>query len=54
MLPEIDLTDSASLPEGSLKAFPAPADGPQVLLTRQQGEIQLIKNHFAARRSQPM
>ena len=39
MLPEIDLTDAASLPEGALKAFPTPDDGPQVLLTRQQGQV---------------
>jgi len=39
MLPEIDLTDTASLPEGALKAFPTPASGPQVLLTRQQGQV---------------
>ena len=45
MLPEIDLTDSASLPEGSLKAFPAPADGPQVLLTRQQGQVHAFAAH---------
>ena len=39
MLPEIDLTDAASLPEGALKAFPTPHEGPQVLLTRQQGQV---------------
>jgi NADPH-dependent 2,4-dienoyl-CoA reductase/sulfur reductase-like enzyme/nitrite reductase/ring-hydroxylating ferredoxin subunit len=39
MLPEIDLTDAASLSEGALKAFPTPHDGPQVLLTRQQGRV---------------
>jgi NADPH-dependent 2,4-dienoyl-CoA reductase/sulfur reductase-like enzyme/nitrite reductase/ring-hydroxylating ferredoxin subunit len=39
MLPEIDLTDAASLPEGALKTFPTPNDGPQVLLTRQQGQV---------------
>jgi NADPH-dependent 2,4-dienoyl-CoA reductase/sulfur reductase-like enzyme/nitrite reductase/ring-hydroxylating ferredoxin subunit len=39
MLPEIDLTDAASLPEGALKTFPTPDDGPQVLLTRQQGQV---------------
>lgn len=39
MLPEIDLTDTASLPEGALKTFPTPGDGPQVLLTRQQGQV---------------
>ncbi len=39
MLPEIDLTDAASLPEGALKTFPTPHDGPQVLLTRQQGQV---------------
>ena len=39
MLPEIDLTDTASLPEGALKTFPTPDDGPQVLLTRQQGQV---------------
>jgi len=39
MLPEIDLTDAASLPEGALKTFPSPHDGPQVLLTRQQGQV---------------
>lgn len=39
MLPEIDLTDTASLPEGALKAFASPHEGPQVLLTRQQGQV---------------
>jgi NADPH-dependent 2,4-dienoyl-CoA reductase/sulfur reductase-like enzyme/nitrite reductase/ring-hydroxylating ferredoxin subunit len=39
MLPEIDLTDTASLPEGALKTFPTPHDGPKVLLTRQQGQV---------------
>ena len=39
MLPEIDLTDAASLPEGALKTFPTPHDGPRVLLTRQQGQV---------------
>jgi NADPH-dependent 2,4-dienoyl-CoA reductase/sulfur reductase-like enzyme/nitrite reductase/ring-hydroxylating ferredoxin subunit len=39
MLPEIDLTDAASLPEGALKTFPPPDDGPKVLLTRQQGQV---------------
>jgi NADPH-dependent 2,4-dienoyl-CoA reductase/sulfur reductase-like enzyme/nitrite reductase/ring-hydroxylating ferredoxin subunit len=39
MLPEIDLTDTASLPEGALKTFPTPDDGPKVLLTRQQGQV---------------
>jgi NADPH-dependent 2,4-dienoyl-CoA reductase/sulfur reductase-like enzyme/nitrite reductase/ring-hydroxylating ferredoxin subunit len=39
MLPEIDLTDAASLPEGALKTFATPHDGPQVLLTRQQGQV---------------
>jgi NADPH-dependent 2,4-dienoyl-CoA reductase/sulfur reductase-like enzyme/nitrite reductase/ring-hydroxylating ferredoxin subunit len=39
MLPEIDLTDAASLPEGALKTFPTPQDGPKVLLTRQQGQV---------------
>ncbi|MGI4760046.1 MAG: FAD-dependent oxidoreductase [Janthinobacterium lividum] len=39
MLPEIDLTDTASLPEGALKTFATPHDGPQVLLTRQQGQV---------------
>ena len=39
MLPEINLTDSASLPEGALKTFPSPHDGPKVLLTRQQGQV---------------
>ena len=39
MLPEIDITDAASLPEGALKTFPTPDDGPQVLLTRQQGQV---------------
>jgi NADPH-dependent 2,4-dienoyl-CoA reductase/sulfur reductase-like enzyme/nitrite reductase/ring-hydroxylating ferredoxin subunit len=39
MLPEVDLTDTASLPEGALKTFPTPDDGPQVLLTRQQGQV---------------
>ena len=39
MLPETDLTDAASLPEGALKAFPTPDGGPQVLLTRQLGIV---------------
>jgi nitrite reductase/ring-hydroxylating ferredoxin subunit len=39
MLPEIDLADTASLSEGALKTFPTPADGPKVLLTRQQGLV---------------
>jgi NADPH-dependent 2,4-dienoyl-CoA reductase/sulfur reductase-like enzyme/nitrite reductase/ring-hydroxylating ferredoxin subunit len=39
MLPELDLTDTASLPEGALKTFPTPDDGPKVLLTRQQGQV---------------
>lgn len=39
MLPEIDLIDSASLPEGELRAFPTPHDGPQVLLARYQGQV---------------
>jgi NADPH-dependent 2,4-dienoyl-CoA reductase/sulfur reductase-like enzyme/nitrite reductase/ring-hydroxylating ferredoxin subunit len=39
MLPETDLTAAASLPEGALKTFPTPNDGPQVLLTRQQGQV---------------
>jgi NADPH-dependent 2,4-dienoyl-CoA reductase/sulfur reductase-like enzyme/nitrite reductase/ring-hydroxylating ferredoxin subunit len=39
MHPEIDLTDAASLPEGALKTFPTPNDGPKVLLTRQQGTV---------------
>jgi NADPH-dependent 2,4-dienoyl-CoA reductase/sulfur reductase-like enzyme/nitrite reductase/ring-hydroxylating ferredoxin subunit len=39
MLPEIDLTDAVSLPEGALKTFPTPNDGPSVLLTRQQGQV---------------
>ncbi|MBH8559551.1 FAD-dependent oxidoreductase [Hymenobacter negativus] len=45
MLPEIDLTDSASLPEGGLKAFPTPNDGPPVLLTRQQGQVRALAAH---------
>ncbi|MDB5268939.1 MAG: hypothetical protein JWP58_1979 [Hymenobacter sp.] len=45
MLPEIDLTESASLPEGSLKSFPAPNDGPPVLLTRQQGQVHAFAAH---------
>jgi NADPH-dependent 2,4-dienoyl-CoA reductase/sulfur reductase-like enzyme/nitrite reductase/ring-hydroxylating ferredoxin subunit len=39
MFPEIDLTDTASLPEGALKTFPTPHDGPKVLVTRQQGQV---------------
>ncbi|GAB3635243.1 FAD-dependent oxidoreductase [Hymenobacter arcticus] len=39
MRPEIDLTDSASLPEGGLKTFPTLEGGPEVLLTRQQGQV---------------
>ena len=38
-LPEIDLPDAASLPEGALKAFTSPHGGPQVLLTRPQGQV---------------
>ncbi|GAB2852642.1 FAD-dependent oxidoreductase [Hymenobacter ruber] len=45
MLPEIDLTDSASLPKGGLKAFPTPNDGPPVLLTRQQGQVRAFAAH---------
>ena len=45
MLPETDLTDSASLPEGSLKVFPTPHDGPPVLLTRQQGQVYAFAAH---------
>ncbi|MVN76281.1 Rieske 2Fe-2S domain-containing protein [Hymenobacter sp. HMF4947] len=45
MLPEIDLTDSASLPEGELCAFPTPDNGPEVLLARHQGQV----HAFAAR-----
>jgi NADPH-dependent 2,4-dienoyl-CoA reductase/sulfur reductase-like enzyme/nitrite reductase/ring-hydroxylating ferredoxin subunit len=39
MLSEIDLIDAASLPEGALQTFATPHDGPQVLLTRQQGRV---------------
>jgi len=39
MHPEIDLTDTDSLPEGALKTFPTPGDGRSVLLTRQQGQV---------------
>jgi NADPH-dependent 2,4-dienoyl-CoA reductase/sulfur reductase-like enzyme/nitrite reductase/ring-hydroxylating ferredoxin subunit len=39
MLPEIDLIDAISLPEGALQTFPTPNDGPSVLLTRQQGQV---------------
>jgi NADPH-dependent 2,4-dienoyl-CoA reductase/sulfur reductase-like enzyme/nitrite reductase/ring-hydroxylating ferredoxin subunit len=39
MLPEIDLTDIASLLEGALKTFPTPDDDPKVLLTRQQDQV---------------
>jgi NADPH-dependent 2,4-dienoyl-CoA reductase/sulfur reductase-like enzyme/nitrite reductase/ring-hydroxylating ferredoxin subunit len=39
MLSEVDLTDTASLLEGALKTFATPHDGPQVLLTRQQGQV---------------
>ncbi|QKG58241.1 FAD-dependent oxidoreductase [Hymenobacter sp. BRD128] len=42
MSPERDLADSASLPEGALKAFPTPNDGPKVLLTRQQGQVHAL------------
>ena len=45
MPPELDLTDAASLPEGALKAFPTPHDGPQVLLTRQQGQVHAFAAH---------
>ena len=36
---ETDLAATADLPEGALQAFPTPAGGPQVLLTRQQGRV---------------
>lgn len=39
MRPEIDLTDSASLPEGGLKTFPTLEGGPEVLLARYQGQV---------------
>ena len=39
MHPETDLTDSLSLPEGGLKTFATPDGGPQVLLTRQRGQV---------------
>jgi NADPH-dependent 2,4-dienoyl-CoA reductase/sulfur reductase-like enzyme/nitrite reductase/ring-hydroxylating ferredoxin subunit len=39
MRPEIDLTDSASLPEGGLKTFPMLEGGPEVLLARYQGQV---------------
>jgi NADPH-dependent 2,4-dienoyl-CoA reductase/sulfur reductase-like enzyme/nitrite reductase/ring-hydroxylating ferredoxin subunit len=45
MLPEIDLTDSASLPEGELRAFPTPHDGPQVLLARHKGQVTAFAAH---------
>lgn len=45
MLPELDLTNTASLPEGALKTFPTPHDGPQVLLTRQQGQVHAFAAH---------
>jgi len=45
MLPEIDLTDAASLPEGALKTFPTPHEGPPVLLTRQQGQVHAFAAH---------
>ncbi|MGY3090725.1 NADPH-dependent 2,4-dienoyl-CoA reductase/sulfur reductase-like enzyme/nitrite reductase/ring-hydroxylating ferredoxin subunit [Hymenobacter sp. UYAg731] len=45
MLPEIDLTDSISLPEGGLKTFSTPNDGPPVLLTRQQGQVHAFAAH---------
>ncbi|MDJ0364397.1 FAD-dependent oxidoreductase [Hymenobacter sp. H14-R3] len=39
MRPEINLTDSASLPEGGLKTFSTPDGGPAVLLARHQGQV---------------
>ncbi|MDO7884817.1 FAD-dependent oxidoreductase [Hymenobacter cheonanensis] len=39
MISELDLTDAASLPEGALKTFGTPDDGPKVLLTRQHGQV---------------
>ncbi|RZK62500.1 MAG: NAD(FAD)-dependent dehydrogenase, partial [Hymenobacter sp.] len=39
MRTEIDLTDSASLPEGGLKTFPTLEGGPEVLLARHQGQV---------------
>lgn len=45
MLPEIDLTDAASLPEGALKAFPMPNEGPEVLLVRHAGAVHAFAAH---------
>lgn len=45
MLPEIDLTDSASLPEGELRTFPTPHDGPAVLLARHEGTVRAFAAH---------
>ena len=45
MLPETDLAATADLPEGALKTFPTPHDGPQVLLTRQRGRVHAFAPH---------
>ncbi len=45
MRPEIDLTDSASLPEGGLKTFATPGGGPPVLLARYQGQVHALAAH---------
>ena len=45
MLPETNLAATADLPEGALQAFPTPDDGPQVLLTRQQGQVHAFASH---------
>ena len=42
---EIDLAATTDLPEGALKTFPTPPDGPQVLLTRQQGRVHAFAPH---------
>lgn len=42
---EIDLTDSASLPEGELRAFPVPNEGPEVLLARYKGQVHAFAAH---------
>ncbi len=45
MLPETDLTDSASLPEGALHAFPTPNGGLEVLLARYRGQVHAFAAH---------
>ena len=42
---EINLTDSASLPEGTLRQFATPHDGPAVLLARHEGQVRAFAAH---------